>query len=91
MKKDDIVDRIAYAAGITRASARAALKAVFDSIADAAVAGERVSFSEFGSFVPHISRERTVLHPTSKQPITIPSRRTVKFKPARKLLDKIRQ
>ena len=50
MNKTELVKKIADAAGITSAQAKAALDATTEAIKDALVAGEKVQLVGFGTF-----------------------------------------
>lgn len=44
-------------------------------------AGKRVTIRGFGSFTPALRKARTGRNPGTGEPIAIPAKRTVKFKP----------
>jgi DNA-binding protein HU-beta len=85
MNKRDIVDGVVTHTGMSRAQATAAVDAVFAALADGLSAGEKVNVSGFGSFAPEERKARRALHPRTRQPIRIPARRTVKFRPGASL------
>ncbi|NLF40999.1 HU family DNA-binding protein [bacterium] len=87
MKKDDVVEKMAEAAGITKAAAETALKAALDGILGGLKNGERVVLVGFGSFNATQRAARQGVHPQTKQPIAIPARKSVKFKPSKELVE----
>jgi DNA-binding protein HU-beta len=82
MNKHDIVDGVAAATGMTRAQSAAAVEATFAALAEGLCARAKVNVSGFGSFTPEQRRARRALHPQTGEPIEIPARRVVKFKPS---------
>jgi DNA-binding protein HU-beta len=64
-----------------------AADALIDTIAAALKRGEPVQLTGLGSFSVVESRPRTGRNPRTGQPIAIPARRRVRFKPSKSLLD----
>ena len=91
MKKKEVINKISKDAIITKGVATLALESVLSSIVKAIKTGDRVSFSNFGSFVPVYRKEKKVLHPKTKEPILIPEKLTMKFKPAQHFLEELNE
>ncbi|MCP5046930.1 MAG: hypothetical protein GY940_07140, partial [bacterium] len=53
--------------------------------------GEKVVFSNFGTFKVIQRREKRVINPNNKEKIVIPSRKIVKFLPSKNLKDIVRK
>lgn len=85
MNKGDLVKEIAAKAGLNKVAAKAALDACLESIAQALVNDDKVQLIGFGTFSMAEKPERTGINPRTKEKITIPARKTVKFKPAAEL------
>ena len=85
MNKGDLVNEIAAKAGLNKVAAKAALDACLESIAQALVNDDKVQLIGFGTFSMAEKPERTGINPRTKEKITIPARKSVKFKPAAEL------
>ena len=85
MNKTDLVNEIAAKAGINKQSAKAALDACLESIAQALVNEDKVQLLGFGTFQVVNKEARMGINPRTKEKIEIPARKVVKFKPAAEL------
>lgn len=81
MTKTDLINEIAAKAGLTKVQAKAALDATLESISQALVNDDKVQLIGFGTFAVVEKPERQGLNPQTKEKITIPARKVVKFKP----------
>lgn len=82
MNKTDLTNEIAAKAGLNKVSAKAALDACLESIAQALANEDKVQLIGFGTFSIVEKPARTGLNPRTKEKIQIPARKAVKFKPA---------
>lgn len=82
MNKTDLVNEIAAKAGLNKVAAKAALDACLESVSQALANEDKVQLIGFGTFSVVEKPERTGLNPRTKEKITIPARKAVKFKPA---------
>lgn len=82
MNKTDLVNEIAAKAQLNKVDAKKALDAVLESISQALANQDKVQLIGFGTFQIIEKPERTGINPQTKQKITIPARKAVKFKPA---------
>lgn len=82
MNKTDLVNEIAAKAQLNKVDAKKALDAVLESISQALANEDKVQLIGFGTFQVVDKPERTGINPQTKQKITIPARKVVKFKPA---------
>lgn len=90
MTRDELVDRIAGEADITKAAATAALKAVTGGISDALAGGGDVTLVGFGTFSVSNRAARTGRNPQTGEAIQIPASRGVKFKAGKALKDAVK-
>ncbi|MEH6698330.1 MAG: HU family DNA-binding protein [Brevundimonas sp.] len=81
MSRPELVGRIARAADLTPAQARAALDAVLDGITEGLAEGRTVRLTGFGAFIPADRPEREGRHPASGERLVHPAARTVRFRP----------
>ena len=82
MNKTDLVNEIAAKAGLNKVAAKAALDACLESIGQALANEDKVQLIGFGTFSIQEKPERKGINPMTKEAITIPARKVVKFKPA---------
>ena len=87
MNKNELVGAIAQKAGLTKADAKKALDAATEAIADALKAGEKVALIGFGTFSVAERGERKGENPATKEQITIPAKKSAKFKGGKELTD----
>ncbi len=86
MNKTDLVNEIAAKAGLNKVAAKAALDACLESIEQALANEDKVQLIGFGTFSIVEKPERVGINPATKEKITIPARKSVKFKPAADLV-----
>lgn len=89
MNKGELVISISESGRMTRAAARRALDTVLATMTNAMKKGEKVTISGFGSFRVIDRAPQRGRNPQTGQPITIPARKVVKFKPAKKLAERV--
>ncbi len=89
MNKSELIDAIAAAADISKASASRALDAVIDSITDTLKSGDKVSLVGFGTFEVKERAARTGRNPKTGEEITIAASRVPSFKAGKSLKDSV--
>jgi len=85
--KADVIDAMAEQAGITKKEAAAAFDAFVRYIADTCQRGERCAIPGLGSFQVTERAAREGRNPRTKEAITIPASKNVKFKAGKDLRD----
>ena len=85
MNKSELIDAIAAAADLPKASAGRALDAVVDSITDALKKGDQVSLVGFGTFAVKHRAARSGRNPQTGATIQIAASNTVKVSAGSKL------
>ncbi len=86
MNRTDIENEVAKSM-TNRAEAAQAVRRAFEVMAQALKAGEPITVSGFGAFMPRISDARRRRHPATGEIIAVPPKKTVRFKASPKLLD----
>ena len=82
MNKTELVQAIADKTNLTKVQAKAALDATLMSIAGALKKeDDKVTLIGFGTFMVIKKDARQGINPATKEKITIPARKVVKFKP----------
>ena len=89
MNKTELVEKIAAAAGLSKADSKKALEATIAAIKDALVAGDKVALVGFGTFSVSERPAREGINPATKQKISIAAKKVAKFKPGAELADAI--
>jgi len=79
-QKQELVDAIAEKAGITKGNARAAIKAVQDSILELLEKRGKIQLAKFGVFSMRETAARTGRNPATGEPIAIPAGYRIGFK-----------
>ena len=80
MNKTELVSAVAKQSNLTEAQAKAAVNATLDAIAGANKSEGKVALLGFGTCSVSERAERKGINPATKQEITIPAKKVVKFK-----------
>ncbi|MCB9599066.1 MAG: HU family DNA-binding protein [Sandaracinus sp.] len=91
MNRKELVERLLETEGETLSRARlgALLDRTFELMTEALADEGRVALPGFGTFTTHTTNERPGRHPKTGEKITIAESRTVRFKPAPALKDRL--
>lgn len=81
--KKELIERIAEEHGLKRVNVRVIVQAFLDTIVDELSKGNRLEFRDFGVFESKTRAPRKAQNPKTLDKVTVPSRRTVKFKVGR--------
>src|SRR3954451_20088501 len=87
--KGDVITAIAEQAGISKKEAAAAFDAFVGYISESCQRGERCSIPGLGSFSVTQRKAREGRNPRTKEKITIPASRSVRFKAGKDLKDTV--
>lgn len=79
MNKNELVKKVAQAAGLTAVDAKKAVDALTDAVREALIAGDKVQLIGFGSFSVKTRDARQGVNPRTGEKITIAAKNTVKF------------
>lgn len=90
MNKSELINAMAEKSGLSKNDTKKALEAFVASVEDALMNGDRVSLIGFGTFVTVEKSERIGINPATKEQISIPAKKVVKFKPGTEFSDKIK-
>jgi DNA-binding protein HU-beta len=89
MNKNELSEKIAVAADISKASAQRALNAFLDAVGDELSQGGSVSLVGFGTFSVSARAERTGRNPKTGEALTIHAKKVPSFKPGSALKDSV--
>ncbi len=92
MTKRDLVMRISGETGLIQQDVYAVIQKTFDYITEAIVNEKHVEFRDFGVFEVHTRKKRVGRNPKKPEDVVeIPARKVVKFKPGKKMKQKVLQ
>ena len=80
MKKSELVEAVAVAAGLTKADATRAIEATFATITKSLKKGTKVPVAGFGTFAVSKRAAREGHNPQTGEKVKIPARNAVTFK-----------
>ncbi len=89
MNKNELIDAIAAASGLSKAEAEKALEAVFNSISDALKKGLEVRLVGFGTFSVSKRAASEGRNPRTGEKIQIPASKLPKFRAGKGLKDAV--
>jgi DNA-binding protein HU-beta len=89
MNKAELIDKVAVAAELNKASATRAVEALLDSIASSLRNGDQVTLSGFGTFSVTARAARSGRNPRTGETINIPASKNPKFKAGKGLKDAV--
>ena len=81
MNKTEFIGVIARKANISKVEAKKVIDTSIQTMGDALMQGAKVSMLGFGSFAVVEKAARRGINPKTKEAITIPARKVIKFKP----------
>lgn len=87
--KKDLVDRIAERTGQSRAEVKEALQMFLDEMIGELASGNRLEFRDFGVFEVKTRASRTAQNPKTLERVTVPARKSVRFKVGRLMRDRV--
>ena len=89
MNKAELITAVADKTGLTKKDSEAAISAVFDTISETLLEGDRVQLVGFGSFEVKQRDARMGRNPKTKEPIQIAASKSPVFKAGKALKDSI--
>ena len=89
MTKVDLIDRVSQAVGMTRIDSEIIVDKIFESIAKALQASEKIEIRGFGSFRTRQRQPRIGRNPKTGARVEVPAKTVAYFKPGIKLKEMI--
>ncbi|MFZ4590495.1 MAG: HU family DNA-binding protein [Ignavibacteria bacterium] len=87
MNKEQLIDKLAGDAKITKVAARAVLASFIEAVKKTVKKGDRLGLVGFGTFSSGKRKARTGRNPQTGKPIKIAAKKTVKFKAGKDFSD----
>ena len=89
MNKAEFIDAVAAKAGLSKKDAKGAVEAVLDTITEALVKKESVSFIGFGTFATAARAARTAKVPGTDKTVNVAATTVAKFKVGKALKEAV--
>jgi DNA-binding protein HU-beta len=89
MNKSELVSAAAEKVGLAKKDVDKALGGIIDAVKEALIKGESVQLIGFGSFEVAARAAKKGFNPKTKQPISIPASKAVRFKVGSALKDAV--
>jgi len=89
MNKTELIEKIAEGADLSKAAAARVLELIHENITEALVSGGKVVLADWGTYAISQRAARSGRNPQTGETIQIAASTSVKFKPAKKLKDKV--
>jgi integration host factor subunit beta len=89
--KKQLTDRIADATGYKRVVVKQVVQQFLDEVTEELARGNRLEFRDFGVFEVRTREARTARNPRTSERVTVPAKRTVKFKPGRLMRESVQR
>ena len=87
--KKDLIDRISAKAKVKRSTVKDIVQMLLDQITDELAEGNRLEFRDFGVFEVKARAARTAQNPKTLQRVSVPPKRSVKFKGGRLMRERL--
>jgi integration host factor subunit beta len=87
--KKDLIDRIAAKTDERRSVVKDVVQLFLDQITEELANGNRLEFRDFGVFEVKSRAARTAQNPKTLQRVSVPPKRTIKFKAGRLMRDRL--
>ena len=85
MVKQDLVDRLVDRSGVSRTKAEQIFEALFHSLKEAMIRGERIELRGFGVFIVKPRKVGVGRNSRTGEEAPIPTGKTIRFKPGKEL------
>lgn len=89
MKKNELVEKVAEGASLTKADAERAINALVNAVSEALVEGDKVALKDLGTFEVRERKARTGINPRTRETIEIAASKVPAFKASSTLKDAV--
>jgi DNA-binding protein HU-beta len=87
MTKIEMVNKIGESVALPKSDIEKILDQFVKATQDTLKAGDKVSLTGLGSFIPKDRKARTARNPKTGAAVNVPAKKVVKFKPGKELLE----
>lgn len=85
MNKKELVDAVSEMTGISKSDTKKTFEAIIEAISSEMQKNEKVIILGFGTFCVKDKAARMSIHPQTMQPLELPAKKVVRFKPSQYL------
>ena len=89
MTKQEIVDIVSEATGLTKVETETVMNGIMGTIIDSLASNERVELRGFGIFSTKVQKARISRNPRTGQKVNTPQKKTINFKMSKDLFKKL--
>ncbi len=89
MNKTELVEKVRESTGLSKKDSEQVVKAVFEVMQGALSDGEKIQIPGFGTFSVKERAERVGINPRTKEKVTFPSSKSVKFSQGKLLKESV--
>ena len=82
LTKLQLAEKVSEELGFSVRSSKKLVDAIFAHMTDILLSGEHLKIVRFGTFCPLFKNDRKGINPSTGEPIIIPARNTVSFRPS---------
>jgi DNA-binding protein HU-beta len=90
MNKTEFIIAVAEKAGLSKSDTKKAIEAFVETVSSELQKGGKVALLNFGSFSVSEKAARNGVNPKTKEPISIPARKAVRFKAGAELSELVK-
>ncbi len=91
MTKKEIVKQISDRIGLTQLKTKEIVQQTFDAIVDTLISEKRIELRNFGVFEVKQRKARKARNPRTGDPVQVPPKFVVTFKPGKEMEERVRQ
>ncbi len=91
MTKQDIIDQVSVATGLTKVETEAVMNGVMTAIVESLAQNERVELRGFGTFGVKHRKPKKARNPGTGAAIYLPERNAPSFKPAKHMRERVNE
>jgi len=89
MNKAELIETVSDKTGLTKKKTGNVVNTITKTIADTLSKGEKVTLIGFGTFQARQRKERKGINPQTKEVLTIPAKKVLKFKAGKELREAV--
>lgn len=89
MNKSQLVDAVKQKTDLTKKDIEVVVNAVFESMSEALVCGDKVAIADFGTFAVKERGERKGRNPKTQEEILVPAAKVPSFRPFKTLKEAV--
>ena len=89
MTKQEIVDIVSEATGLTKVETETVMNGIMGTIIESLASNERVELRGFGTWSTHIQKARISRNPKTGEKVAVPEKKVISWKMSKEMFKKI--